>query len=386
MFVCNPSMLPATEGWMRMKRVGNTRKPLRKSAAICLSMLLWMGTERHGMTAEHPNEQPIGRIELVRELPGTQGAWGVAWDDKYKRLAVSLNMGQAFKVFDKDFNQISSFEAPYGAYNGSMGFTAEGLLITPTNILGSKDDAMSLWDPVTGNWQGNIPGSMPGEGVLLNRATTISVSASRKLAVGFCLNIFHEVTSVYDLKKRKSLFKLSNDILGQKGEDQTAASISPDGNRVAIATSMGRVVIYSINERKILNSYVVFSENKNGVYDTISFSKGKEKISLGSGMSIENENGSFFLAKVLIDNFKKIVSTYTKTNPLHAMSWSPSGKYLALSSSEGSLVIWDVEKGPNARVSYNGSGTSVSIAWLDDDYHLAAASSKSSVQVLTFTN
>ncbi len=66
---------------------------------------------------------------------------------------------------------------------------------------------------------------------------------------------------------------------------------------------------------------------------------------------------------------------------VHALAWSPEGRYIAVGSSTAMVQIWDAITGQNVFNYHGHSGDVLAVAWSPDGSRIASGSNDMTVQV-----
>ncbi|MFX1355008.1 MAG: TIR domain-containing protein [Promethearchaeota archaeon] len=157
-------------------------------------------------------------------------------------------------------------------------------------------------------------------------------------------------------------------------ENSTSACVvndvawSPDGTRLASASSDGTIQIWDTNARQLI---IVL---KTGADSVNSLSWSPDGTQLASGAS----DGFVRLCDVGTGRLTFLVNL---SSPINIVAWSPDGQMLAFVASDNLVQVWDFRTGQNIATLAGHESAITDVAWSPDGQHLASASHDNTVRL-----
>lgn len=167
-------------------------------------------------------------------------------------------------------------------------------------------------------------------------------------------------------------------------EQVHAVAWSPDGQRIASGGEDRAVHIWHADMHVLLNTY----RNHQDRVQALAWSPdGKRIASAGKDRKVQIWDPLKDLQKRSILSTLLFPAQGSRTlerhhGQIHALSWSPDGKYLASASGDHRVLIWNIQAGPATLAhGINSTGIINAVDWSPSGYHLAVGGNDKSVQV-----
>ncbi|MDV6034543.1 MAG: protein kinase [Phycisphaera sp. RhM] len=153
--------------------------------------------------------------------------------------------------------------------------------------------------------------------------------------------------------------------------------LSPDSERVALASGVGELILRDTNDGHVL------AEAKHGRcrLKAIDFAPDGRRLAIVGGVGTVYDPG---LLRVWDSKFEWPTREVRPDATLRAVDWSPDGKWIAVGGDDGSVSIFDPNLQPCTRTIKREPGSIWSLAWRPDAKELAIGGIRSGLRVWDF--
>lgn len=197
--------------------------------------------------------------------------------------------------------------------------------------------------------------------VLPERTLVLAVSADGKRAA----TGFGKAIQVWDLVKGKEVLK----ILSAHPRGATCLSFSPDGTQLASGGDDPEIKIWDITNGR--TRLVIPAEGRQGHWNRIAYSPDGAKIaSAGIGYRISELKGG-----------KELINAGTRGTEYRALSFNPTGKWIAVGGNDNVVSIFHTETGKLVAELRGHEHDVNAVAFSRDGKYLASASSDRTVRI-----
>ena len=228
----------------------------------------------------------VPRLRAVRDLTrpydrdlhdpffNSQNPYALAWSPDGARLAAYIYEGNIVTVWSPgDGRIVRELRRPGAAYGGtSLAFAAGGRqLVTPPASAASQDIAFSVFDVERGEVVHEAPGPFPGRPRNANTADIFVASPDSSLLAVVYGPAEVQPVALYSTRNWSRSAVLAGSATGVS-DRATAQAFSADGGLLAVGRIDGKVLVYDVATRRVMQTITAFTENLRNRVAMVAFS------------------------------------------------------------------------------------------------------------------
>jgi WD40 repeat protein/DNA-binding SARP family transcriptional activator len=320
---------------------------------------------------------PASRVEL--SLTGHDGqVWGIAYSRDGERLATGSDDG-VVRVWDARTGQeLLTLTGHTEPLNG-VAFSPDGTRLASASL----DGTARVWDTATGQELLTLIGHTDG-----------------LLDVAFSPDGRHLATAGKDQTARVWDAVVGEELLTLTGHERFVMGVtfSPDGRNLATASYDGTARVWELDTGRQLFSLT----GHESLVTDVAFSPDGRRLATGSMDStvivwnVSNALSQPTPAETALSEGEvsevegpaedlmtpELLHTLVgHTNELTRLDFSPDSKYLATTSADRQVIVWDLESGEEDLRLVGHGGWTTNVAFSPDGQHLATASSDATARI-----
>ncbi len=311
------------------------------------------------------------RVEISAQFNSSVTA--LAWSADGKRLASIGGMAGQIDVWDRDGQLLRQIKVGLGTY-GALAFTPDGQhLVTSRSTPDRASDsiALDIWDLATGALVRRVPGPVPGGTILQNRSELVAFSADGSMAGSLAAGELGAPVQLYD----PDTWAPIGTVAEPSPDIPETFALSPDGKHLALGTIKGLVILFDTLTQRKISSFRAYPGNVH----TIAFSPDGTLVATGPLQGLSNpplpNPRMIHIWRVTDGNKMRTYEGYF--GPVRGLSWSPDGRFLASTSTDGPVRIWSTQRDePPCMATDNFPPRAWPIAFSPDGAVLAAGGDK----------
>jgi WD40 repeat protein len=307
-------------------------------ALLAIAAFLFLGKPRADRTPAREILGSHGRV--IRE---------VVFSPDGRTLAAADDAG-AVTAWDVATRQGRMVLPPLGDAFRAMAFAPDGATVA----VGSRDDGVTVFDLKTGRAVLNFPAELRFTRVL----------ACRPGGAGFALGQSDGTVTLYSASGRKVA------ALGKTPADVLVVAVSPDGRRLAAADVLGTVVVWDLESGRQAARF----SGARGPVERMSFAP--------AGTRIAATCAGYPCPHLLdLGTGRERAATPGMDHVFGAVAFSPDGGTLALSRTDGCIMLWDVGAGRPRATLRGHRGLVWALAFSPDGRRLASGGDDMTVRL-----
>ena len=360
----------------------------RLSRMFVAAMTVWSLTA--SAIAGGPSVETLPKFHVLKRISQRFGTFAATWSSDGTMLAAYSLNGNIITIWNTEGQVIRKLYTPGAFYLGNvLAFVDNNRAIVarPADYL-SNDLAMSVFGIFSGKIVRDIPGPIPGQPRRVNIANVLAESPDQSMLAIIYGPARALPVALYSTRSWARVAVLKDSVHGPL-DPASSLAFSSDGQRLAVGRADGRVLIYDVATRRIVQIIDAFGDVEGTQAVKVAFNPDGTMIGVGAGLSTMGwwyadgrrappNHGRFVLMRpadpVRVFRVKdgvRVASDTGHLEPIRSLAWSPSGQFIAFIAGDDTLHLWNpLHPSGGDRVIKPG-GAAVTVAFSPDGSRLA---------------
>ena len=321
--------------------------PLLIAAGLIIVISMNAGEASAGESEQSPGAD---KSELRSSFSLNRPAQAVAISPSGDRIAVLGDFGTDIRILDTKGHLLRDIPRSGTTADTSLEFLNDDEALAPAGDDAGPDAMLQAWEATGQGASRAVAGSSPGGGPLLNRAKKFSVSRDGSSAVVLADRRNADRVTLVNLQTGHIRDLMLRPALGPFDRISSIA-LSSDGQRIAVGTTGGRLVVVAAYDGAVLLDHVVYPPAPIIGVGSVAFSADNSSIATGmtAPASTGGNLGEIPGLQVWDANSVRLeTSVNTQGRPVRQIVWAPRSAMLA--ASVGTEALLTVSLGAKAIV------------------------------------